>query len=346
MNYTKPVLLLGQGARGSRYLEYAEKYQFPILTSRLGIDLIEYNHSLFIGHPGNYGDVAARLVIEQSDLIFVAGCRLSSALVGYEPKKWGKKADILVVDIDEQELIKPGIKITNPVHSTCEAFFDKLLKVDTTPQKNTKWVKQCQKWKRKYQIPTKEMLKQKNNSYVWTKKLSDLASPNDIILVDTGSCFHVVAQAWKIKKGQKFITTGGLSSMGWWCASLGAGVLGHTLCITGDGSFMMNVQELATIKHNNLPIKIFIWNNGGYGLIKATQKRFMKGRHIGVDEKTGLWFPDFKKIADAFEIPYYTDHPKDIKSVFAEPGPAICEVKIPCDQTLLRPADLSIAQSV
>ena len=340
MNYTKPVLLLGQGAKGSRWLEYAEKYQFPILTSRLGIDLIEYNHPLYIGHPGNYGDVASRLVLERADLIFVTGCRLSSSTVGYEPKKWGAKAHILVVDIDPNELVKPGVKIDTPINSTCEAFFDKLLAVDAPAQKNKKWVKQCQKWKKKHQVVKKGL--PKNDAYRWTKELSDLSSANDIILVDTGSCFHVLAQTWRIKPGQKFITTGGLSSMGWWCASLGAGVLGHTLCITGDGSFMMNIQELATVKQNNLPIKIFVWNNGGYGLIKATQKRFMKGRHIGVDEKTGLWFPDFKKIANAFEIKYSTD----IKETLSHTGPVLCEVKISCNQTLLRPADLSIAQSV
>ena len=345
MNYSKPLLLLGQGARGSRYLEYAEKYQFPILTSRLGIDLIEYDHPLYVGHPGNYGDIAAETALKHADMVFVAGCRLSSSTIGYEPKKWARQAHKLVVDIDPLELIKPGIKIDTPINTTCKEFFDKLLSVEAPPVNNLKWVRQCQKWKNKYQVVTKAMRKEPNNSYVFTEALSNAASPHDIILVDTGSCFHVVAQAWKIKKGQRYITTGGLSSMGWWAGSLGAGVLGHTICITGDGSFHMNVQELATIKRNQLPIKIFVWNNGGYGLIKATQNRFMEGRHIGVDKETGLEFPNLEKIANAYGIKYYKiGNLNIIKTVLEETQPVLCEVETQCS-TLLRPADYFIARS-
>lgn len=314
----------------------------PILTSRLGVDLIEYDHPLYVGHPGNYGDVASRLALENCDLLFAAGCRLSSSTVGYEPKKFAKKAHKVVVDIDPLELIKPGVKIDTPINASCKEFFDKLLSVEAPKVNNEKWITQCQKWKNKYQVVTKEMRKQKPvNSYYWTEQLSSLATANDIILVDTGSCFHVVAQAWKIKKGQKFITTGGLSSMGWWASSLGAGVLGHTICITGDGSFHMNVQELATIKHNQLPIKIFVWNNGGYGLIKATQNRFMDGRHIGINKNTGLEFPNLEKIANAYGIKYYKNN---IKAVLEEPQPVLCEVETECS-TLLRPADYFTAQS-
>ena len=140
--------------------------------------------------------------------------------------------------------------------------------------------------------------------------------------------------------------------MGWWVGSLGAGVLGHTICITGDGSFHMNVQELATIKRNQLPIKIFVWNNHGYGLIKATQNRFMEGRHIGIDKDTGLEFPNLEKIANAYGIKYYKidellmyhTHKNIIKAVLEETQPVLCEVEIQCS-TLLRPADYFTARS-
>jgi len=352
MNYCKPLLLLGAGAKGSKYLEFAEKYQYPIVLSRLAIDLVPYSHPLHVGHAGIYGDVQSLRAFQECDLLFIAGCRLSAtSIVGYQPDKWSPKSHKVMVDIDPLELQVKDVKIDTLVNTSCQEFFDKLLLVPAPPVNNLEWVNQCHKWKRKYKIVSKSMMKENPiNSYYFTECLSNLASPNDIILVDTGSCFHVVAQAWKIKRGQKFITTGGLSSMGWWAGSLGAGVLGHTLCITGDGSLMMNLQELATVKNNNLPIKIFVWNNQGYGLIRATQNRFMEGRFIGIDTKTGLSFPDFRKIADAFGLKHYliNDNKPDkiIKQVLEENQPVICEVTNSCTQILLRPSDLFTAPSV
>lgn len=341
-NYKKPLLLLGQGAKGSRYLEFAEKYQFPIITSRLGMDLIEYDHPLYVGHPGNYGTKPAELAIENADLIFVVGCRLSSSVVGYHPETWGSNAHKLVVDIDPQELVKPGVKIDTPINSTAKEFFDNLLEVEAPPILPHKWVKQCQEWK-KHTLVTPAMKKEQVNSYYFTETLSKMATKDDIVLVDTGSCFHVVCQAWKLKKGQMFITTGGLSSMGWWAASLGAAVLGKTICITGDGSLQMNIQELATIKHYNLPIKLFVWNNGGYGLIRQTQKRFNL-KHIGESPENGVWCPDLKKIANAYGINYCKiDNVKFMKEsidfTLADNKPSICEVMVPKWQKLYRPKD-------
>ncbi len=336
-HYKKPLLLLGQGAKNSQYQEFAEKYQIPIITSRLGIDLIEYDHPLFIGHPGNYGDVPAKLAVANADIIFIVGCRLSSSIVGYTPKEWGKNAYKIMIDVDPLELNKPGIKINEKVNGDAKLLDDFELYADSQD-----WVKQCQDWKKQYQVVTPEMRKEKPvNSYYFTEVLSKLATKDDIVLVDTGSCFHVVAQAWKLKKGQRFITTGGLSSMGWWAASLGAAVLGNTLCITGDGSLQMNIQELATIKHYNLPIKLFVWNNEGYGLIRATQKRFNLG-HIGESPETGLWMPRLYAISKAYRLPYYriTDSrylEPIIKTVLKQEGPVLCEVMVPKWQELLRP---------
>ena len=158
-----------------------------------------------------------------------------------------------------------------------------------------------------------------------------------MILVDTGSCFHVACQAWKVKLNQRFITTGGLSSMGYWCAGIGVSLVNknvNTIVITGDGSFQMNIQELATIKHNKLPIKIFIINNNGYLLIRHTQKRFMEGRFIGESPDSGLWCPDALEIAKAYgikgiRINNATELDEKIKEVLAHDGPVICDVMSP-----------------
>ncbi len=158
-----------------------------------------------------------------------------------------------------------------------------------------------------------------------------------MILVDTGTCFHVAAQTWRVKKGQRFLTTGGLSSMGYWVACLGACMANHgkrTVVITGDGSLQMNLQEFATIKYHNFPIKVFIFNNNGYLLIRQTQKNFLEGRLLGEGPETGVWCPDSLDIAEAYDIKGVRidsiDHlDEKIKEVMEHEGPVICDVMTP-----------------
>ena len=166
--------------------------------------------------------------------------------------------------------------------------------------------------------------------------LSNLASADANIVVDTGSCFHVACQSWKVKKGQKFLTTGGLSSMGWWVAGIGASLVDEnkeTIIITGDGSLQMNIQEFATLSHNKLPIKLFVLNNDGYLLIRQTQKNYMENRFFGESPSSGVWCPDTVKVAQAYELPAVRIDNKEnleekIKEVLAIKGPAVCEVKV------------------
>lgn len=352
MKFKKPLLLLGQGADGSDYRKFAEKYQIPILTTRLGVHLIEYDHPLYVGHPGNYGDIPSKKAIDNADLIISVGCRLASAVVGYHPEEWGPKAYKVVVDIDEKELDKPGPILDMKVLMTAKLFFESpdLAGVHpfVQPGDTSKWVKQCQEWKENFPSVTDEH-RETLNSYHFMEKLSEEADAKDIVIVDTGSCFHTATQAWKVKKGQRFLTTGGLSSMGWWAASLGGGILGRTICITGDGSFQMNIQELATIKHNSLPIKIFVISNEGYGLIRNTQKRFMNGRLIGESPRTGVWCPGLGGIARAYGIDYVrikniknlSGKLKGVLSPLARNYPTICEIMVPKWEKLLRPSDVA-----
>ena len=164
-----------------------------------------------------------------------------------------------------------------------------------------------------------------------------------MILVDTGSCFHVTCQSWKIKKNQRFLTTGGISTMGYWAAGIGACLAnnrGNTIVITGDGSLQFNIQEFATIKENNLPIKVFIFNNNGYLLIRHTQKNFMDGRLIGERPENGVWCPDSLKIATAYEIKgvrinSIDEIEKKVREVLDYKGPVICDVMTPEWQLLI-----------
>ena len=346
----RPVWLAGQGVSlsGAResFRKLFETAGVPVITARLGIDLIESDNELYVGRPGNYGERAANLAIQNADLIVSLGCRLASSLVGHSPEQFGKHAYKIVVDIDQEELDKPGVIINEKVRLDCKEVIDKLnAEIQAQPlPKYPEWVKQCNLWKSKYPVVQPEYKDEKPvNSYYFVDRLSALAPDNANIMVDTGSCFHVACQTWKIKKGQQFLTTGGLSSMGYWCAGIGACIANDrkdTVVITGDGSLQMNIQEFAPIHHNNLPIKTFVLNNNGYLLIRSTQHNFMEDRFIGEGPNSGVWCPELEKIAAAYEIPYVKIENVDeidekVKWVFATKGPVICEVMTPEWQALV-----------
>lgn len=346
----RPVFLVGQGVSlaGAResFLDLAEKAKIPVITARLGIDLIESDNYLYVGRPGNYGERSANLAIQNADLIISLGCRLASSLVGHSPEQFGKHAYKIVVDIDQEELNKPGVSIDERVCLNCKEVIEELivrLNDEELPE-YVEWVNQCNIWKHRYPVVLSSYKEEKPvNSYYFIDRLSALAPNSANIMVDTGSCFHVACQTWKIKMGQKFLTTGGISSMGYWCAGIGACVANdfkETIVITGDGSLQMNIQEFAPIRYNNLPIKTFVLNNNGYLLIRSTQRNFMEDRFIGEGPNSGVWCPKLEKIANSYEIPYVRiNHVEEIDEkisrVFKTEGPVICEVITPEWQALI-----------
>lgn len=338
----RPLIIAGQGISlsGSQEIlkKLIEKLQIPVITTRLGIDTIETEHHLYVGRPGNYGERSANFAVQNSDLLLSIGSRLATAAIGHDAKQFGKHAKKIVVDIDEKELNKPIFDVDLKIQDDARLFIKALLEQDIKMLDTTEWVQQCQKWKKNYPVVLPEYKDEKEiNSYYFTDKLCEQTDKDYMVMVDTGSCFHVACQTWKIKKGQRFLTTGGLSSMGYWVAGIGACVANDykkTIVITGDGSLQMNIQDFATIKHNNLPIKVFIYNNNGYLLIRQTQKNFMEGRLFGEGESTGVWCPDSMKIAEAYgikgvNINFPDEVESKIKEVLDFDGPVICDVKMP-----------------
>jgi acetolactate synthase-1/2/3 large subunit len=337
----RPVFLFGQGVRLSgavaEFERLADKIGIPILTSRLAIDLIDSSHRLYVGRPGTYGERAANFAVQNADLIITVGCRLAGGMSGHNPKDFGRNAKKIVVDADLKELKKPDFNIVLPIHNDVKNFLKEFLAQATGEKKLQfpKWVKICKGWRRRYPVVLPEYKNQKPiNSYYFLDRLTHLASKQAYVMVDTGSCFHVAAQAWQIKKGQRFLTTGGLSSMGYWAAGIGVCVANDrksTIVITGDGSLQMNIQELATVKNYKLPLKIFIFNNNGYLLMRHTQRNFFENRLIGEGPTSGVWCPDSLKIAKAYgikgvRIKTVKEMDKKIREVLNFPGPVICDV--------------------
>jgi len=340
-NAKRPLFLIGHGIRIANAVDdfqsLLKTVQIPVITSRLGIDSIESDNRLYVGRPGTYGERAANFSVQNADVIIAIGSRLATAMIGHNAKDFGRNGKIVVVDIDPEELNKPGPDIFLKINADAKEFIHDL----STGVKQKKlsdyseWIAQCNYWKKKYSVVLPEYRKQDPiNSYFFTEVLSKKANSDDVVVVDTGGCFHIVSQTWKVKKNQRFMTTGGISSMGYWVAAMGA-CMGmdrkQTIVVTGDGSLQMNLQELATIKQNNLPIKIIIFNNNGYLLIRHTQKNFMNGRLFGEGPTSGLFIPDSMKIAKAYgikgvKITSRDDMESKIQEVLDFDGPVVCEV--------------------
>ncbi len=343
-NAKRPVCIAGHGisiAGASRQLDvFLKKTRMPVVTTRLGIDLVDSSSPQFVGRPGLYGDRPANFAIQSADFILAIGARLDPGIVGYDAGDWGRRAFKVIVDIDQKELDKPGIEPS--VRVLCDAkvaltkITDGISKM-RLPSYAT-WMSRCAMWKTKYPMNLPEYKKEKKvNSYLLSDRLSNVATARDTVVVDTSSPFHVVCQTWKIKKGQRFITTGGISTMGYWPASIGACMArpkGQTIVITGDGCLQMNLQELATVKQNKLNLKIFVINNNGYLLIRHTQKTHLEGRLMGESPKTGLYIPDSIKIAKAYGIksvristPRGID--RTLQKILAYEGPMVIDVVSP-----------------
>ena len=338
----RPLIIAGQGIRSADAIqtlrEFAEKNSIPIVTTRLGIDIINSDHPLYVGRPGNYGERCANIAIQTADLIISLGSRLSSASIGHDAERFGCLAKKIVVDIDEKELEKPDFKIDLKICDDVKLFLKELSSCGKITGDTNDWASSCRFLKTKYPVVIDEYKKEEEiNSYYFIDKLSQMSDKNSVILVDTGSCFHVACQTWKIKDGQRFLTTGGLSSMGWWVASIGACMANNkhgVIVITGEGSLQMNIQEFATIKHNNLPVKVFVLNNDGYLLIRQTQRNFMQNRLYGESKESGVWCPDSLRIADAYGIKAVRINQKEtlengILEVLSYDGPVVCDVKVP-----------------
>lgn len=309
----KPVLILGGGIKCGKaeldLLKFLKILKIPIVTTWSGVDLVDYNNKYYIGNVGVYGSRAANFTVQNSDLIFCLGTRLDTRITGGVPKSFARDAKKIVVDVDRFELDKKrGLKIDLKVQSHIKKFIQNYLSYQKVILERDTWLLKCNKWKAKYPVISKDFFKEKKyvNPYVLMDKLSKTLNKNDIIIADDGGHLTWTIQSFKIKFGQKLFSAFGNSPMGYSLpASIGASIVKgkkRIICIDGDGSIQINLQELHTIDKLKLPIKIFILNNGGYGIIKQFQELYLGKRYEASGK--GVSNPDFKKISNAFNINY------------------------------------------
>ncbi len=341
----RPVVFAGTGIRLSgaydEFLRLIEKLNIPVVTAWNAHDLLWDEHPLFCGRPGTVGTRGGNFVVQNSDLLLVLGCRLNIRQISYNYKEFAPYAYKIVVDIDRAELEKPTVHVDFPVWANvADVMHDLNLQIEAQGLITGKpeWLDWARNINGRYPATLPEYYNNKTpiNPYVFMSKLSEALDEGDKIICGNGSACVISFQALKLKKGQRLFTNSGCAAMGYgFPAAIGADVASGneiTICLDGDGSFMMNMQELQTVVYNHLNIKLFILNNNGYHSIRQTQTNLFKDRPlVGVCDGNGLSFPDFERIAYGFNLPYRriddAEHILDvIREIKAVEGPVLCEV--------------------
>ena len=344
-NAERPIILAGNGVRLSgaldEFLQLIDKTKIPVLLTWKALDFLPENHELFVGRPGGVASRGANFNQQNSDLIICLGARLDHGQIAYQSKFFAHNAKKIIVDVDVNEIHKLGIDVEYKVDLDCKIFLSELLsKINEIDIDTSKWLAHCKKTYQKYPICLPEYYKQKDfvNNYVFIEELSKHLPENSLIVPgSSGACSEVTMQAIKIKPGTRIFNSEGLGSMGFGIpAAIGACLAAgkqETICIDGDGGFVMNMQELELVNRYKLPIKFFVLNNDGYGSIKTTQTNHFGGRLVASDPSSGLTLPDISKIADAFDIPHVKIFDNDMfchlmEKILNTEGPLMIEVMI------------------
>jgi len=346
----RPVIIAGSGIRlGNAYDEFIsliEKLKIPVVTAWNAHDLLWDDHPLFCGRPGTIGTRGGNFIVENSDLVFVLGCRLNIRQISYNYRNYAKNAYKIIVDIDKAELKKPTIKPDLPVWANVKDVMADIVDSDYKVEEelHSRWLKWCRNINAKYPAVLPKYYKNINpvNPYAFINELFEELEEGENIITGNGSACVITFQAAKIKRGQRLFTNSGCASMGYgFPAALGgcAGTDGkRVICIDGDGSFQMNIQELQTVVYNKMNIKIVYLNNDGYLSIRQTQNNLFEAPLVGVCNGNGVSFPEMKKIAWAYDIPYIKINNINevrmlIRKMLDIEGPVICEVIIDPSQS-------------
>lgn len=345
----RPVIMVGGGIRVSgthrEFLEVAEKLQIPVATCWNAHDVVWDDHPLYAGRPGSIGNRGGNFSVQNSDCVLILGSRLNIRQISYNYKSFARDAFKIMVDVDGAELKKPTLKIDLPIEADLRDFFMQVKKATYTPNpEHQAWMKWCSERVKKYTtcLPEYWELKDSVNPYCFVDSLFDHLQEDDWVVTGDGTACVVTFQAAKLKKGQRLFTNSGCASMGFDIpAAIGAHFAGppkRLICIAGDGSLQMNLQDLQTLVSHKIPAKIFILNNRGYHSIRQTQHNFFQGHVVGCGEESGLGFPDMEKLSFAYGIPYrkaanHETLARQINDCLKQPGLQICEVTLDLKQS-------------
>ena len=310
----RPLILAGHGVRiaGAEQLfcEFLNKFKIPATFTWNACDLLPWDHSLYIGRPGVVASRAANFAIQNCDLLISIGCRLDNVITAYNPLGFARAARKIVVDVDQNELDRHEMKIDLAIRADAKVFLTAALDDnDFQFTASDDWLNKCHDWKSRYPArePTETISGSLMGHYDFIDQLSDVLPPEtNVITGSSGLAVEVFYTAFRNRTGQRIFLTSGLGAMGYGvAAAIGCCIgsnLRQTYCIESDGSLMMNLQELATLRSLGLPITIVVMNNGGYCSIRNTQRNYFESRFIGTDGASGLFIPNLTEVARSFDI--------------------------------------------
>ncbi len=347
-----PVIYVGNGVRlagrTEAFIELAERLNIPVVTAISGSDIIWHDHPLCFGKPGLCGDRIGNIMVQSSDLLIIMGTRLSIRQVSYAYDLFAPRAYKVMIDVDAAEMAKPTLSIDLKIHSDLRYAVDRLLELtkDIALPDFSAW----RQWGRNIEAKLPTLFDDNpdcegyTNSYKFADELFKQLHDGDVVVTGNGTAYTCTYQAMKVNKGVRVFANQGCAAMGYGLpASIGAAFAnenGRTICVTGDGSIQMNLQELQTLVSYNVPLKLFVIENESYLAIKTTQKAFFKGKFTGSNPSSGVICPDLSKIAAAYGIPYLCVNANGqvlrdtISRTLSTDGPVICEVHMHPEQTL------------
>jgi acetolactate synthase-1/2/3 large subunit len=347
-NSKRPAIIVGGGIRAanahSEFMKFINKTSIPVLTAWNAHDVIFDDHTNYAGRPGTVGDRAGNFIAENCDLLLILGSRLNIRQIGYNYKKFSPNSFKVMVDIDNEELNKRTLNIDYKINTDLKVLLESLNKKvkNLKNKQHTEYLKWCKNLNYDYPVFQEKFKKSKNiNPYHFVDELFNVLQEDDIVVTSDGTAVVTTFQGAKLKPGQRLFSNSGSASMGFGLpAAIGASISNNNseiICIEGDGSIQMNIQELATVGHHNLPIKIFILSNEGYHSIRQTQTKYFSDNITGCGPESGLSFPDFEKISLAYgikfkEIKEAKNLRKSLQEVISHHGPIVCSIKLDKEQ--------------
>lgn len=348
----RPLVIGGHGIRQAQAMKemrsLIERLQAPVIFSRFGQDLLPFSHPLNLGQAGMKGSRYCRAVMKSADLVIALGCRLAVQLVGHDFDAFPPGAKVVMVDLDEAELKKPGVPVHLGIRSDVKAFMDRLLQrlhQEKLPD-YSEWADRCLRLKEKYPMVLQEMKRNPIDLYFFMSRLDALSDGRHILITDAGSNYYAGGQVYRFEKGQREITSGTFAAMGLSIPlAIGASVAdraAQVLAVTGDGSLELNIQELKTLSHYGLDVKLFVINNGGYVSMLNWQDTFFDGRRIDTAENTGAGTLNLRKVAEAFDLKYariekYEEIDNQLKQIMKDKAPIFVEVLCDSRQKIVEP---------
>lgn len=353
----KPVILAGNGIKLANAMKsfyaFIDYMKIPVLTTWKTIDFLGEEDALYVGHPGSMGDRGANLILQDADLLISVGSRIDTSLTAFNEPHFGKNAQKVVVDIDANELKRMKLDQVR-IKLACDAqkFISALLEAckgqEWSMQKTQweGWNKSAHQLRNKYPVITDVHKNKKEfvSAYYFIKVLCDALTEDDIIVPESsGAAGEITYQAFQLKKGQKMKNAAGLGSMGFGLPyAIGSCLANNkkrTILINGDGAFQMNIQELQTLVRLNLPVKIFIWSNGGYASIQSMQRNTFNGHYVASGKSSGLEMPDICAVAKGYNIPTFSvynnvEMEQIVPKILEMQGTVLCELSISPEETV------------